>query len=132
MAGVIVLDADVLIAHFDPSDKHHERASRFLLSATGDSLGASTITLAEVLVGPARVGQLDRARNAVLQLQIQIIGLLVDDNASVRLAQIRADTNLKMPDCCVLLAAEQAGATLATFDERLASTARSRGLLVAG
>jgi len=127
---VIVLDAHVLIAHFDPSDKHHERAGRLLLSATGDSLGASTITLAEVLVGPARVGQLDRARNALLQLQI--IGLLVDDNASVGLAQIRADTDLKMPDCCVLLAAEQAGATLATFDERLASTARSRGLVVAG
>lgn len=127
---MIVLDAHVLIAHFDPSDKHHERASRLLLSATGDSLGASTITLAEVLVGPARVGQLDRARNALLQLQI--IGLLVDDNASVGLAQIRADTDLKMPDCCVLLAAEQAGATLATFDERLASTARSRGLVVAG
>lgn len=125
---MIVLDANVLIAHFDPADKRHERAGRLLLSATGDSLGASAITLAEVLVGPARVGALDRARNALLQLQI--IGVPVDDTASVRLAQIRAETNLKLPDCCVLLAAEQAGATLATFDERLASTARSRGLLV--
>jgi len=127
---VIVLDANVLIAHFDPSDKHHERAGNLLLSATGDSLGASAITLAEVLVGPARVGQLDRARNAVLQLGV--IGVPVDDNSFVRLAQIRAETNLKLPDCCVLLAAEQAGAVLATFDERLASTARSRGLVVAG
>lgn len=35
---------------------------------------------------------------------------------------------LKLPDCCVLLAAEHAGALLATFDPRLAGAAEQRGL----
>jgi hypothetical protein len=40
------------------------------------------------------------------------------------------DACLKLPDCCVLLAAEQpGGATVATFDDRLAA-ARKLGFRV--
>jgi hypothetical protein len=35
-----------------------------------------------------------------------------------------------MPDCCVILAAEDAAATVASFDERLAQTAKTRNLPV--
>jgi predicted nucleic acid-binding protein len=35
-----------------------------------------------------------------------------------------------MPDCCVLLAAETVGGSVATFDERLADAALRRGLRV--
>jgi hypothetical protein len=35
-----------------------------------------------------------------------------------------------MPDCCVLLAAEDATASVASFDERLAETAEMRNLPV--
>ena len=59
---MIVLDAIVLIAHFESTDAHHERATRLLLDAADESLGASLLTLAEVLVGPARVGKLDEAQ----------------------------------------------------------------------
>jgi predicted nucleic acid-binding protein len=34
---------------------------------------------------------------------------------------------LKLPDCCVLLAAETVDASLATFDERLAAVAEELG-----
>jgi hypothetical protein len=37
-----------------------------------------------------------------------------------------------MPDCCVLLAAETAQGTVAAFDDRLARSARDRGLTVVG
>jgi hypothetical protein len=39
-------------------------------------------------------------------------------DTAVRLAQLRADTGLKMPDCCVLLAARDSGASIASFDHR--------------
>jgi len=52
------------------------------------------------------------------------------EDAPVRLAMLRAGTGLKMPDCCVLLAAEQTHGVLATFDDRLATVATERGLAV--
>lgn len=44
--------------------------------------------------------------------------------ASGRLATLRASTKLKMPDCCVLLAALDHKATLASFDASLLAAAR--------
>jgi predicted nucleic acid-binding protein len=126
---VIVLDACVLIAHFDADDALHEHADQLLEMTADEQLLASPITEAEVLVGPARVGRLDRAVAALAQLSIRAVPLAED--APSRLALIRAETRLKLPDCCVLLAAEQAdNAALATFDDRLDATARARGLAV--
>ncbi|WP_367186735.1 PIN domain-containing protein [Sporichthya sp.] len=51
-------------------------------------------------------------------------------DTAVRLAQLRAETGLRMPDCCVLLSAEATGATVATFDDRLAASAEARNLAV--
>jgi predicted nucleic acid-binding protein len=49
-------------------------------------------------------------------------------DAAPRLATLRAQTNLKLPDCCVLLAAEDSGAdTVLTFDAQLAAAARAAG-----
>ena len=53
-------------------------------------------------------------------------------DTAVKLAGLRAGTGLKMPDCCVLLAAEDAGASVACFDDRLAGGAEERGLAVIG
>jgi predicted nucleic acid-binding protein len=128
---VIVLDACVLIAHFDETDVFHEDAGTLLRSVAGESLGASPVTLAEVLVGPARVGRIDRATAALAQLEVRTVAL--SEDAPVRLAALRAGTSLKLPDCCVLLAAEQSGgATVATFDDRLGAAARERGFRVLG
>jgi predicted nucleic acid-binding protein len=125
---VIILDASVLIAHFESADAHHERATQLLVDAADESLGASPLTLAEVLVGPARTGKLDAAQVAIRDLDIASIALT--DDAPARLATLRASTRLRLPDCCVLLAAETAGAQVATFDDRLASSAADLGLTV--
>ena len=37
---------------------------------------------------------------------------------------------MKMPDCCVLLAAEDAAGSVASFDDRLVQTAELRNLPV--
>jgi predicted nucleic acid-binding protein len=126
---MIVIDASVLIAHFDAEDAHHDRAELLLEAAATAPLLASRLTLAEALVGPARVGKLEVALAAIAQLGIDGVGLDVD--APARLAGLRTATGLKMPDCCVLLAAEQVNGQLATFDAALATAARELGLGVA-
>jgi predicted nucleic acid-binding protein len=123
---VIVLDASVLIGHLDGNDLHHERA-RGLLEASGASpLGASPISLAETLVAPARAGQLDAARDALERIGITELGLRAD--APARLAQLRAQTGRKLPDCCVLLAAQDHEGAVASFDADLIRAARALGL----
>jgi len=127
---VIVLDASVLIAQLDAADAHHERASTLLTETAGEPLGISPLTLAEVLVGPVRSGKLQVAESAIDDLEIIAVPFTPD--APTRLAVLRATTGLRMPDCCVLLAAESAGAQVATFDERLAKSAAALGLTVRG
>jgi predicted nucleic acid-binding protein len=126
---VIVVDASVLIAHLDENDALHDRAVDALLAAAEHPLACSPITLAEVLVGPARSGRLREARSAVADLGVAEIPL--GDDAAARLAGLRAETTLKLPDCCVLLAVGDAQAeAILTFDDRLARAAEQRRLRV--
>ena len=126
---MIVLDASVLIAHFEETDPFHEQATALLSSAADQALAASAITVAEVLVGPARAGQLDRAVGVLGQLEVRTIPL--SEATPPQLAALRAETGLKLPDCCVLVATSLAqGTALASFDNRLRSAARHRGLKV--
>jgi predicted nucleic acid-binding protein len=128
---VIVLDASVLIAHFDDTDAHHERAHRILHAGVQHQLAVSQITLAQVLVAPARAGKLELVGTGLRRLKVQRVTL--GEDAPERLALLRAETGLKLPDCCVLLAAEQVEARLiATFDDRLAKAAMERRFDVAG
>ena len=126
---MIALDASVLIAHLDGGDRHHARALS-LLEANGlEPLGASPITLAETLVSPARAGRLADAETALRRLGVNELAL--GENAPGRLAQLRADTGLKLPDCCVLLTARQHDARIASFDSDLLAAARKLGLATA-
>ena len=125
---MIVLDAGVLIAYLDNQDRHHEPAEALLERAIDDDLGANPLTLAEVLVVPARDGRLDSVRTVLRDLEVQELPFPAD--TAVRLAQLRATTGLKMPNCCVLLAAEDEAARVACFDDRLAQAAQSRQLEV--
>jgi predicted nucleic acid-binding protein len=124
---VIVVDASVLIAHLDERDAHHARALELLLGLASHPLGASPITIAEVLVGPADQGRLDDARDALDAMGLREVPF--GASASRRLALLRSQTRLKLPDCCVILAAEDAPAeAILTFDARLDEAAASRGL----
>ena len=124
---MIVLDASVLIAHLDERDAHHDRA-RLLLADTGaEPLGASTITLAETLVAPTRAGRLDDVLAALDRLGVAELPL--GDDAAAKLAQLRVEVGSKLPDCCVLLAAQEHGGTVASFDTTLLTAADGLGLL---
>jgi predicted nucleic acid-binding protein len=125
---VIVLDASVLIAFLDSEDNHHAAADQLLTRAIDDDLAVYSLTLAEILVAPVRDDRLDPVLAALHALEVQELPFPAD--TALRLAQLRATTGLKMPHCCVLLAAEDAAASIASFDERLAQTAEMRNLPV--
>lgn len=97
---MIVLDASVLIGFLDDHDNHHAAAKQ-LLTGSVAALGA-----------------------------LEVAELAFPADTAVRLAQLRVTTGLKLPDCCVILAAEDAGARVASFDDRLAQVGERRNLTV--
>lgn len=127
---MIVLDASVLIAFLNANDAHHRAAQRLLIDAVDDDLGANPLTLAEVLVAAVRAGDATPVVDALAALEVAELAFPAD--AAIRLARLRAQTGLKMPDCCVLLAAEDTGGRIATFDNRLAGAAAERNVPVIG
>ena len=125
---MIVLDASVLIAHLNPADAHHVDATGMLLIAPPGSLLVHSMTLAEVLVGGAGIG-----RGAQMQADLLATGIQITPHGQdkpLRLAELRARTGLKLPDCCVLDAAISNNASLATFDQALAAAAVRHGISV--
>ena len=123
---MIVLDASALIAHFDARDAHHERATELIAGSGAELLAASTITLAETLVAPARTGRLAAAEAALERLGVGEV--VFGEDAPGRLAQLRAETARKLPDCCVILAAQETQGAVASFDGALRATAAELGL----
>lgn len=126
---MIVLDASILIAHLDCTDPHHTRAQSLLEGISDEPWGASHVTLAETLVSPARVGRLEEVEAALVAVGVQELPL--GGGAPGRLAEMRAKVGLKIPDCCVLLAAQNNEAALATFDADLLAAAGKLGLKAA-
>ena len=126
---MIVLDASVLIAHFDSADTHHDAATDFLLRHASKQFASSVVTLAEVYVGAARSGQADRLEHLLAGLEVEPLALPAE--GARRLGELRASTRLKMPDCCVLYTAEMHAAAVATFDEALTARAVDLGLPLA-
>jgi predicted nucleic acid-binding protein len=128
VAGLTVLDASVLIAYFGAADAHTEDAVGLLEQA--DDLALSTITLAEVLVGATRSGRARDLLEALAEMGVEEVPL--GPSAAEALARLRIETGLRLPDCCVLLAADTTRANaVATFDDRLARAAEQRGYAAA-
>lgn len=121
---MIILDASVLIAHFTPGDAHASSALEIL--DTEEELALHFLTLAEILVHPAKVGA-ERTIHKALDT-LGVIQLPVTPDEPSRIARIRATTSLRMPDACVLAAALHHNAALATFDSHLADVARNNGV----
>lgn len=124
---MIVLDASALIAHLHPRDTHHVTATDRLLEASPGSMLIHALTPGEVLVGGVRVG-----RGAAMRDDPHAAGIYTAqaDGDPLRLAELRASSGLKLPDCCVLDLALHHDAALATFDGALAAQERQRDIAV--
>jgi predicted nucleic acid-binding protein len=123
---VIALDASVVIAHLASHDVHHAAASRFFREHLDDDFIVHTLNLTEIMVGPVRAG-----REAAASHGIAMLGIIewVPPPGAERLARLRVESGLKLPDACVLDAALQTGAALASFDTRLLAAAEAMGVV---
>jgi predicted nucleic acid-binding protein len=128
MAGVVVLDAGIIIAYLDESDAHHSWVVEMLTREAEHQFCVSALTHAEYLVGPTRAGSVHQALNILMDWDLDVEELT--EGAAVELAGVRAATRLRMPDAAVLHTALSRGASLATTDRELATVARAQGLLV--
>jgi hypothetical protein len=72
MAGVIVLAAGVSIALYDSSDHRHEWALGMFRNTLSHDLVMSSLTLAEVMVHPARAGTVQRFEDGIAGLHIDV------------------------------------------------------------
>lgn len=126
---MITLDASVVVAHLSPRDPHHEQATAYLLQSRTEDFCMHSLNLAEVLVGGARAGRGQEMLDDLFAIGIRVAQH--PDGEALRLANLRASSGLKLPDCCALDTALLTGSTLATFDEHLAQAARQRRIAVA-
>jgi predicted nucleic acid-binding protein len=123
LAEIVVLDASALIALFSDTDPYHEWALRMFADTMGWDLQMTALNLAEAMVHPFRSERLDQFTKAISGLGIEVTS--VDSSDSPRLAQIRADTNLRMPEALVLNQAMKVGGAITTTDNELARIAAS-------
>jgi predicted nucleic acid-binding protein len=120
-----VLDASALIALVSSQDVHHHWAIEMFRDTASFELQMSSLTQAEVMVHPARAGQLKKFQKVLSSLGLKITPIEPDDSAS--LATLRAKTSLKMPDVAVLRQAMKVNGTVATTDQKLAQAAKDLG-----
>lgn len=123
---MIVVDAGMLIALWDRSDAHFAVA-RAVFAQHAES-NIHPVNLGEALVHAIRRGEEHAVRAKLTALGLREVETLTAQGFA--LARARAETGLKMPDCCALVCAEELGMPLATVDRRLAEVARRRGLRV--
>lgn len=128
MAGVIVLDANVIIALYDGADPHHEWSRGFFATTLDADWATPVLTLAEVLVHPVRRNSAEKFLDSIAGLGISVIGF--DDSDALELAEVRAESALRMPDAIVIHAAHKSGGAIATCDAALTRKSRERGLEV--
>ena len=122
---MIVLDASVMIAILDRQDAHFPAARRLFDASAAERLAAHRLTVAEALVQAARTGRGKAVAGGLAALGVELVDILDDP---LDLAEVRVESQLKVPDSCVLLAAIREHAALATFDRRLAEAARRFGV----
>lgn len=121
---MIVADASWIIALRDADDPHHASAITLNEATVDDVIVVHPVTLAECLVGAARLGQLD-AGAAALRAAFEVADIDID--APLRWANIRSATSLRLPDAIVLdTAIVHAARMILTFDRQLAAEARTR------
>jgi len=126
LAQVVVLDASALIALASSKDPHHKWALGMFRDTAGFDLQITALSLAEAMVHPARNGKLEKFQKLISGLGVEVSSVEGEDAS--KLATLRANTTLKMPDVCVLHQAMRVKGSLATTDNKLAQVAKTKGV----
>ncbi len=125
---MIVADASWVVALSDQSDAHHLEAVAIKDSMAGERVLLHPLTLAECLVAPAKIGDVEGA-NVRLRAAFEVPD--VDADAPRRWAILSAETGLRLPDAIVIdTALRHKARAIATFDRKLAAEASRRQIQV--
>ena len=122
MAGIVVLDAGVLIALHSSEDPHHKWALQMFSDTISFELAMSALTYSEALVHPTKAGKELQFEKSVKGLGIEIKGIGPDEAREIASQRVRS--GLKMPDAVVLALAARLKGSIATSDKALAAAAR--------
>ena len=113
----VVLDSSVLIALISPKDHHHQTVLKSLTAKHQYLISALTLT--EVLIAPNRlsasIGQ--QMLTAIKRSIHEVID--IDSEIAVLAAQLRASTNISLPDALISATATATKAQLWTCDKAL-------------
>jgi predicted nucleic acid-binding protein len=122
--ALIVLDASVVIGLLDPHDAHHEAVAETFRAHAAETLSLPASAYAEVLIGPARVGRLESAREDIAALGARVSP--VDERVAENAARLRARfRSLRLADALVLAEGDSSSADMIlTTDRSWASVSR--------
>jgi predicted nucleic acid-binding protein len=126
LAKIIVLDTSALIALTSSKDPHHQWALKMFRDTAAFELQMSALSLAEALVHPARADRAGKFLKLIDGLGLEITPIEASDAS--RLANLRATTNLKMPDAVVLQQAIKVKGSIATTDKTLAKVTKQKAI----
>ncbi len=120
---MVVVDASVYVALFNPLEAAHEEAWVWLRTTlpSGDSIVAPAILAVEVAAAVSRgVGDIALAHRAVDQVMSgDVVELMpVTTSLSRRAARIAADQRIRGADACYVALAESLDAELVTLDRQ--------------
>jgi predicted nucleic acid-binding protein len=121
----IFWDTNLFIYLFETNGAFTERVAeiREAMNRRGDQLFTSTLTVGEVLAGPARAERNDVAKKYEQALVESCVLVPFDVAAAREFTQIRRDRSVKPPDAIQLACAAVAKIDLfITNDERLSKT----------
>jgi predicted nucleic acid-binding protein len=128
LAKIIVLDTSALIALTSSKDPHHQWALKMFRDTAAFELQMSALSLAEALVHPARADRAGKFLKLIDGLGLEITPIEASDVS--RIANLRATTNLKMPDAVVLQQAIKVKGSIATTDKTLAKVTKQKAIEV--
>ncbi|MEI6407624.1 MAG: PIN domain-containing protein [Actinomycetes bacterium] len=118
--GRVILDSSVLVAANYSQDKHHSLVSKYLSESPKENqYFISCISLAESLVHATRKGHGEEMKNLIVNSVAEVFE--VELEIAVFGSQIRAQTNLLLPDSLISATAQIRGCILWTLDKKLAS-----------
>ncbi|MBI4874980.1 MAG: PIN domain-containing protein [Acidobacteria bacterium] len=121
--SLVFWDTNLFIYWMEDHPRHAERVGeiRRRMTARGDRLCTSALTIGEILAGPFLRGQAELARQyKALLAPPQVEILPFDTGAAERYARIRCDRTVAPADAIQLACAAQAGVDLfLTNDHRL-------------
>jgi predicted nucleic acid-binding protein len=123
------VDADVLTGALDASDDHHVTARRLLTEwrRRQDAVAISAVNLTEVLVAPAAdPTRLAQAREAIAALGLDVH--IPNQAIAVDAAKLRHRYRFSLPDANCVATAKHTKSSLASFDQKVITAARSEGL----